>query len=331
MIIFIHGADTFRSRRKLRELKEKYIREVDQAGSSLETIAGETLTLDRINQAAGSASLFSRRRLVVVERLAQTKNKKLFDELVKFFKPAADGGKRNEDNIIIFWEEGLEAAMLKNKFYQWLKTLPKSHVYEFKPLSNTELAAWIKKEAEARGAKIAPPAAAELAGYIGNNLWQIDNEINKLIGYKTGLMIAGQKEIMIEADDVKALVRGNFAANIFALTDAIGSRAQPLAFELLERELEAGIAETQLLFMIVRQFRLLLAVKQAVAAGDSPGQITRRLKLHPYVAQKCFSQTGRFTLPVLKKIFQTLVEIDYKIKTGQADLKTSLNLLMAKI
>lgn len=333
MIIFIYGPDTFRSRLKLCELKKKFTKEVDQLASSQTTINGETATIDKINQAAGSASLFARRRLVIIEKSSANKNKRFFDEMLNFIKSSGRNVKKDDDNIIIFWEEELSGEVVKNKLFTYLLGLPKSHLYQFKSLNSTETAAWIKREAESRQVKIKPAAITELVSMFGSNLWQINNEINKLISYQAGRkgkLVPGQGEI-IEVDDVKALARGSFSENIFALTDAMGSRQSAQALTLLEQEIESGVAEAYLIYMIIRQFRLLILVKQAIEKGFSARKIMSQLKLHPYMVQKYLNQIPHYSLPVLKKIFQSLVTIDYKIKTGQADLKSALNLLMAKI
>ena len=42
MIIFLFGADTFRSRQKLKEIKDKFLREVDSSGMNMQTLDGKT-------------------------------------------------------------------------------------------------------------------------------------------------------------------------------------------------------------------------------------------------------------------------------------------------
>jgi DNA polymerase-3 subunit delta len=83
--------------------------------------------------------------------------------------------------------------------------------------------------------------------------------------------------------------------------------------------------------MISRQIRILLMTRQALDSGVNPRRLAPELKLHPYVAQKSAAQAAKFKLIDLKNIFSRLVEIDYKLKTGQAEANSTINLLMAKI
>lgn len=129
---------------------------------------------------------------------------------------------------------------------------------------------------------------------------------------------------------MEKLVKGNFDDNIFALTDAIGARDKALAAKLLEEQFELGANAIYLLTMITRQIKIILQVRQALDLGQSSRQIITELKLNPYVAQKAIEQSRHFSLNALKIIFDKLVEIDYKIKTGQGEPQVLLGLLISK-
>jgi len=211
------------------------------------------------------------------------------------------------------------------------------YAQEFKLLSNIELAAWIKKEVETRGAMITNQAAQTLISLAGNDLWQINNEIDKLINYEAGqeakLLTPSQvqKTKTISEEAIKQLVKGKFDENIFALTDALSNRNRKLASELLGQQYEAGLSDGYLLSMITRQFRILLQVRQALDSRFSSRKIITALKLHPFVAQKSINQVRNFNLASLKSALNKLVEIDYLVKTGQAEAQTLLNLFIQKI
>lgn len=337
MIIFIYGEDTFQSRRKLKELKNRFAAKFDQSGAGLAVIDGAAATLEKINEAAGPISLFSDKRLVVIENIFLNKKEAIFKELAGYLKEKKldkisenDGG-----NIIIFWDdlgatEKLPAA--KNELFKFLNG--QKFRYVFKNLTGAETTVWVKKETEARGGKISRAAAGALAAIAGADLWQANTEIDKLINYKSGqkLKLAdGEKGLEITEEDAKKMARGKFDENIFALTDAIGNKNKKLAARLLEEQIGAGLTDSYLLTMVIRQFRILAQIKQALNNGMSPRQIAGTLKLHPFVAQKGAEQAHYFSLPALKNIFNQLVRIDFLIKTGAANAKTGLSLLLAKM
>lgn len=344
MIVFLYGEDNFRSRLKLNELKDKYLKEVDKFGSGLKTIAGAKATFTEIATAISPASLLSKKRLIMIEDVFASKDQTIFEKLGDYLAK-----QEKNDNIIIFWESNLKMKKIKNVLLPFLidsgspdKPLSKKssdlfkflakqkYSYNFNSLSHTELANWVKKEVAHRGGKISVPAAELLVGLVGSDGWQISNEIAKLLSYKQAGKLT-EALLEIEATDVKNLTRGNFSDNIFVLTDAISVKNKPLAVKLLAEQIEAGSDGPYLLNMFVRQFRILLQLRQAIDAGLSPRQIASRMKLHPFVLQKGLDQARNFNLLTLKNIFSQLAKIDYLAKSGQRDYITGLNILIARI
>lgn len=325
MIIFIYGDDAFRSRRKLKELKDKFLRDVDPSGSSLVVVDGKSATLKEINEAAGPASLFARRRMIVVEEIFANKGKDVFGELSAYLKKAEEGG---NENIIIFWDPVSSKEKLTKAKSELFSLLVKQKysIPEFKALSGQELLQWIKNEFASRGARVNPGAVSILADTLNKDLWLINNEIDKLVSYKKA-----QDSDEITLEDIRRMVRGQFDENIFALTDAVGSKNKGLALKLLEEQLAADASDIYLLSMIIRQFKIIIQIRQAMDKGMDSRAITNAVKLHSFVVQKGISQARNFSLPVLKDIFNKLVEIDYQAKSGIGEARTLLGTLIAKL
>lgn len=338
MIFFLYGQDSFRSRQKLNELKDKFTREVDPSGNSLNVVDGETAAIGKINDAAGAGTLFARKRMIVIENIFSNKNQNIFEQVLEVFK-----SNKSDDNIVVFRDDSVKLKKTKAKeeavkidssgrekklaggalkLFNFLAK--QKFAQQFSRLSNAEAARWVKKEIENRGGKISPQAAQILNGLAGGDLWQADNEIGKLLSYKR----PGE---IIEPADIELLAKGGFDENIFALTDAISNKNAIMAVKLLEEQREAGLADIYVLAMITRQIKILLQIRQALDSGDGPRKIMSGLKLHPFVAQKGMGQARRFALPALKHILNELVDIDYAMKSGRAGAGTGLSLLIAKL
>jgi len=210
--------------------------------------------------------------------------------------------------------------------------ITQKYAQNFKTFSNTQASAWVRSEAKKRGADLKSQVAFGLTSLFGGDLWTLNNELNKLINFKRAqkaeLLEGGLVEI--GEDDVKELSRGRADANIFAFIDALSNKNKPLALELMENEIESGAVDIYLIFMIIRQFRILLQVKEMQDNGDSSKKIISNLKLHPFVLKKAEAQARRFELEDLKKIFSELVLMDRGFKTGKTDFKTALSLLVMK-
>ncbi len=332
MIIFLYGQNTFSSQQKLQDMRNKFIKDVDSGRDSVKDLDGATTSLQEISQAVGSSSLFSDKRLVIIRNISANKNKDIFKSLRDYLKKnfIKKEGEKN-DNIIIFIDEHSGEKMGRNVLWKYL--LEQRFVQSFPLLNVSQVGQWIRERSEELGAVLTSRQSAKIAGTFASNLWQIDNELKKIIHYKQGLNqeLVQDNKVVIEDEDLGNMSVGKVDENIFALTDAISNKNTGLALSLLEKEIEAGMAETYLLHMIVRQFRILLQVRQALDSGLSLKQMTGNLKFHPYVIQKSLQQAGNFSLEFLKNIFLKLIELDKDLKTGNAEFKVSLALLITSL
>jgi len=149
-------------------------------------------------------------------------------------------------------------------------------------------------------------------------------EIEKLISFK--------KNRPITQEDINLLVSGKIKSNIFNLVDAMGTKNRKSALRLLNNELISGTSVIQLLGMIVRQFRILLEIKETLKNDSqiSKREISLKLNLHPFVAQKALEQARNYTLGELKNIYKKLLSIDIKTKTTSLDPRVLFNLFIAE-
>ncbi len=350
MIIFLYGEDDFRAKQKIKEMKNKFVREVDPSGSALSVLDGKDVTLKEINDKIGAASLLAKKRMLVLEDIFSSRKKDVLEEALDYFKEKEKKG--NEDIIVIYQgniknkkkgnkietlkmdPSGREKPLLvkEKKLFDFLSQ--QKFAQEFKRLNTGDTASWIKNRFKEKGGDISLKAAQELSSLVGSELWQAENEIDKLINYKKGSLpqlTDDQEKVNIEIEEVQLLVKGSFDENIFALTDAISARNRSLALKLLEEQYEAGLTDSYLISMVIRQTGILLSIRQALDSGMSSRQIISELKLHPFVIQKGIGQVRNFSLETLKRMLAKLVEIDKDMKTGKGDARTLLNVLLSKI
>lgn len=210
----------------------------------------------------------------------------------------------------------------KKKLYKAIEK--NGQVVEFSPLKGKELNLWLEHRFAAAGKKIEPPAAAELITAVGNNLQQLVGEAEKLISY------TGQRTT-IKKDDVTTLVGKTVELSIFELVDAVGERRYEKAVRMMREMVIYGEPPVRLLFMIARQFRLLLQVKVLHSTGCVEKQIASKLQLHPYVTGKCIRQSRNFQREELEQSLEKILAADVAIKTGQQEPLPALEILLAHL
>ncbi|MFA5183914.1 MAG: DNA polymerase III subunit delta [Patescibacteria group bacterium] len=320
MIIFLHGSDTFRSRRFLRELQAKFTRDVDPGASSLSVVDGATASLKEISEKLNTGSLFVRKRLVVIEDIFKNKKDQIFTTLTDYLKRL----EHRDDDVIIFRDTELDAKNNKlkveaKKLFAYLAKQPYSQ--EFKPLSDSQLSTFIKKEANSYQKEIGVSAASLLINLSGGDLWIIASSLKKLafaVSTKT-----------IATSDVKEMVSGSYDEDIFGLTDALSAKDKKTAISLLHRQYSAGLSDEYLITMLIRQFKILLQLRSALDDKANPADLASQLRLHPFVVKKGLAQARNFSITALKNYLNRLVRLDFLNKTGRGDIKTELTLLIS--
>lgn len=327
MIIFLYGADTFRSRRKLQELKNKFLKEIDDNSGSLESVDGQTATLKEIGEKINTGSLFVKKRLIVIENIFKNKKDKIGSELAAYLKTLEKEATKDTDNILIFWDEEISSSPrgLKidlKKLFTYLGQ--QKYVQEFSALNNGQILSFIKQEANSYQKDINAPAASLLITLSGGDLWLLASEIKKL-------SFRQKEKKIIDLEDIEEMVSGIYSDDIFALTDALSTKNKPLATKLLEEQYAAGLGAEYIIVMLVRQFKILLQIRSALDINLSPAEISNKIKLHPYVIKKGLAQAHNFKASDLKNYLNTLIHLDYCNKNGISNIKTELTMLIAKL
>jgi len=311
MIYFLFGEDSYRAKKKLEEIVLGY-KKIHKSGLNLIYVDAKNSDFKDFYSNFKITSMFAEKKLVILKNVFADKGKFQEDFLSALGGPALGG-----QNIIVVYEDGQPDQ--RTKFFKGLQKYAKCQ--EFKCLSPASLKKWIMVQFSAQGGpasggektKIDPAALELLISFVGNNLWQMSNEINKLSSYKAGGTITRQ--------DVELLVKPNIENDIFKTIDALASKNKKLALALLHKHLENGDNTLYLLSMIAYQFRNLLIIK------ENP----RNSGLHPFVVQKSLYLCNQFTSEQLKKIYLKIFQIDLDIKTGKVEAETALDLFVYQL
>jgi DNA polymerase-3 subunit delta len=307
MIILLHGPDTYRSRQRLKVLREAFQTKHDPTGFSIVRLDGPALSVDEVNKAVSTRGFLSTKRMVVIENLSQHKSPKTVEAIQELLTHW-----NNDDTVLILWE-GPTPSKSRKKKSAGLSIKPGKDVLVevFPLLTDTQLVQWIKKEITRREGRIGADAERLLISLASKDLWETSSEIDKLISYT--------RNRPITVADVELMMKSKFDSDIFRLTDALSARNTQAALHLMEEEVGSGLPVPYLLTMLARQFRVLLQVKDYLDTGNPPNQLASELDLHPFVARKTTEQARRFSLAELKHIYTRLAQLDQRTKSTGID------------
>jgi DNA polymerase-3 subunit delta len=334
MYYILHGEDEFSRSEEVKKMRAK-MGDPQFADLNITLFDGRKVSLAELQHACDAVPFLSDKRLVIVEGMLAR-----FDPRRK--KSEEDAGEEIEEEANPQLSKELKGYLTQltgtvRLVFVESKTLAKNnpilkhaesekkkaYVKEFKVPAERALPKWIQERVNAKGGTIEIDAVNELAAHVGSGLRLLDNEIEKLLAYR------GKEAI--RADDVRALVASVRESNIFELVDALGRRETDVALNLLHGQLDHNAAPQYLLSMITRQFRLLLQVKDLAARGLTLNAAREQLQLHPFVAQKTWTQALNFTLPRLEAAHQKLLDTDLAIKTGRSEPVLALDVLIVDL
>ncbi len=334
MYYILHGEDEFTRSEQVKELRKK-MGDPQFADLNINLLDGRKATLGEIAHACDAMPFLLDKRLVIIEGLlARLESRKKKEEESGDEGGVEEGGSGLAKELITYLERLPETTRL---VFVEPKTLAKNnsvlkhaerdkknaYVKEFSRPMPRQLPRWIQDRVHAKGGKIEADAVNELATHVGSDLRLLDNEIEKLITYRG--------KASITADDVRELVAAVQESNVFDLVDALGRRDTSVALNLLHDQLDHNAVPQQLFALIVRQFRLLLQMKDLAARGLTVDAARDQLKLHPFVAVKVWKQALNYTLPRLEEIYRRLLETDIAIKTGRSESVVALDLLIVEL
>lgn len=235
---------------------------------------------------------------------------KTFDD--KEMKQITEVLEENNDNLDIVFvaqlkrDEGKKLDSRK-KFF---KTLSKYNAQEFAVIptyKTAELEGWIIKQAKAKKLKMDTNTATAMISQIGNNLRQLDTELDKL-------QLMAYPQNVVTPDMVKEICISN--EDLFAFSDYLLEGKKDLALreyrKLLEKKYCMEIVST--LQTMLRRWIIL----KAKSSECTPMELSRLTGQHEYVVKLTLQKLKKTNLKDLVKLKQNITEAEFKIKSGQA-------------
>lgn len=331
VVYVFYGQDEPTLRDKLSEFCRQYSTDLS-TDMNVARFDGRSARLAEIANAASTLPFLADVRLVLVEDITDSADaKETIDEIGLLIKRLPDWAR------LVFVETGLQATgqdseaatrrktgrrQLVTKLVKLVEDDPRGRALSFDAPKN--VARWIVQRAGEMSIAIEHDAASLLAERIGDDLILANTEIEKLATY------AGWQRA-ISREDVVLLTPYLPEANIFSLVDALGQRNGRTALDLLKKLLDEGDEPLRIFGMIVRQYRLLLQMREQIEMGASVSQAAHVLGLKDYPAKLIHTQAQRYSLDLLERVYRLLLETDLAIKTGIQEPSLALDVLIARL
>jgi DNA polymerase III delta subunit len=186
---------------------------------------------------------------------------------------------------------------------------------------------WLAEQFALHGAVAEPEACRRLAELVGDDLYELAEEVSKLVTWAAGDRIG-------EAD-VEALVTPRAESPPWDLTDAWGVRDVGGVLRAAERMLDRtgdppSRTIPRLVGNLTKHVRNARAARRLEERGLSPKDAAVKLGMKPFPAQKLFAQIRNFSGSELDDALIRLAQLDHALKGGSR-LANELELELALV
>jgi len=305
-IYLLYGEEDYLRRAYKKALKEAIVGPEDSMNYNY--FEGKSVDFSEVIGISETLPFFAEKRLVVIEDSGcfKSANEKMVEYISKL----------PETTYMIFVERDVDK---RSKMYKQVKSI--GYTCEMLPQNTAELTNWIMKMMAKDKKKISKDTIAFLLLAIGNEMENITKEVEKLLCYTID-------KDTITNEDIEAICVPEISGKIFEMIDAMSNKNRDRLLKLYYELIESKEPPMRILFMVVRQFNIMLQVEELRKKGYGESAIADKLKLRSFIVTKVVRQLDNFKGKKIKGILNSCADIEEKVKTGRIDEKIGIELLL---
>ena len=253
---------------------------------------------------------FADHRVVLVENSGFFKNK--CDELADYMKTLPDYLR------LVFVEEEVDK---RSRMYKAVKNC--GRIVEFAKQDEKTLIRWILGMAKKEKLQMSEAAVCYLLAKTGNDMENLEQELEKLFCYC-------MNHTEITAADIDEICTTQIGNHIFDMVDAVAAKEQKKALDYYYDLLTLKEPPMRILYLLTRQFRILMEVKEMDRTGVPPKEIAAKVGIMPFLVGKYRTQAKAFTRKELRGIVEAGVQTEEDVKTGKMGDILSVELFLVQ-
>ncbi len=277
---------------------------------NLHCFEGKGINPAEVVDLAETMPFFAERRVIVIENSGFFKRggEVLADYLAEQAKTA----------FFVFAEPEIDK---RSRLYKAVAS--RGRVIECKTPDDSVLRRWVLELLTKEGKKITRRDIDFFLEKTGTDMENIRSEVEKLVCYCLDRDV-------IAARDINEVCVRQISSRIFEMVDAVADKKQRRAMELYYDLLTLKEPPMRILFLIARQFNLLLQVRELKSKGYDARAIGAKVGLAGFIAGKYVTQAAKFKEAELKEALRDCVETEEFVKTGRMNDILSVELLIVK-
>ncbi|MCH2480486.1 MAG: DNA polymerase III subunit delta [Flavobacteriales bacterium] len=177
--------------------------------------------------------------------------------------------------------------------------------FESKKIYDNQIFNWINEVSLNKRIKLHPKSIQIIIDFVGNNLSQIENELDKL-------KINSEKDDVIRPDEVESIIGFSKEYNFFELTKHIGKKNFSKTIEIIEyMSTNSNKYPLTLLISSVFYFFNKLFLYHSV---ENKREASKIMGVNPYFIEEYKLASPNYSMKDISKIFNYLLEADKRAK-----------------
>ena len=304
-IYLLYGAEAYLRKQYRDRLKNAIIGDDNMNYHYYE---GKDISIGEVIDQAETLPFFAEKRLIILENSGFFKSGG--EQLAEYLSAPSD------TTFFLFVETEVDK---RSRLYKAASS--KGCAVEFAIQDENTLKKWILGMVKKENKKISESALNFLLEKTGTDMENIRKETEKLFCY------CMDKEAITEAD-IEEICTKRIGNHIFDMVSAIADKKQKQALELYYELLAQKEPPMRILFLIARQFNLLLQVKELKGKGYQNKAIGEKVGLPGFIAGKYVVQASRFKTREIRDAVEACVAAEEAIKTGRLNDNMSVEMLI---
>lgn len=271
-------------------------------------------SIDNILEDANTFNLFSDTKLIIVNdaNIFTSSNDILTDKIINYLN------NYNDKSYLVFT---LLSDKIDNRKKITKVMSDKGNVIDLnkKEVNTNYIISYLKEN----GYQINMSDARMILNKVGNNLFSINNELDKLMLFKL-------EDKVIDKNSIDLLINENIDSSLFALVDSITNKDKDKMLKLYhECLLESD--PIMIINMLANKYILLYQVKRLISDGYSDDKIAKELEVHPYPVKLARNMCYSYSVKEILDIILKLANLDKDIKLGNVNGEVGLEFLLLSI
>ena len=295
-----------------RQYRDRFIKAMLPEGDTMNYAhyEGKNINVREVIDLAETLPFFAQRRLIVFEDTGFFKSAGA--ELADYIKDMP------ETTYFIFVENEVDK---RSKLYKAVKA--KGHIVELTTQDEGTLKRWIQGIVRREKKQIPDSVILYFLNKVGTDMENIQRELEKVFCYALD-----RQEITRE--DIDAVCVTQITNHIFDMVNAVADKNQRRALDLYYDLLALKEPPMRILFLMIRQYRILFQVKGLSGQGYGKKEIASKAGLHPFAAGKYMDQAKKFRVSELRAVMEDGADIEQRVKTGLLTDNLAVELFIVK-